>query len=319
MNTDKKGAAGPCALIATLLMLSGCSTVRVAEQQSETNFGHTYVPIDAFPVSIVAGANCDPKMTITQAALLEALPDNSIRMFVQKLDSKGSVTFGSSSVGVKGESYKVTVDYINADTIGYPVWVAKTMWRQDRKIQSVPLSFSAGDSHQHLTGNVPLVLGSEEYDIRSKPPERGEEIGGRIYQQINIPVYVGLGLRVSAVVDVVGSTAGISGLGVIGAEAEANKLKGSLVVQTLGISGKAVTAALPIQNELNRTTAQNAIVAVASIKALLHSEDTTVSARVVGMYLPVDGGQALINAIISHLAKDSERTWNMSCPPARKK
>lgn len=132
------------------------------------------------------------------------------------------------------------------------------------------------------------------------------------FVEFNIPVYVGIGLRVSANVDVIGSNANISGIGVIGAEAEAERVKGSLVVQTLGVNGKSIAAALPIQSELNRTTAQNAIVAVGSIKALLYADDITVSPRVVGIYLPFPGGKPLVNALISELSKKRVE-WPRQC------
>lgn len=116
----------------------------------------------------------------------------------------------------------------------------------------------------------------------------------------------------SSFVYVTGANANISGIGVIGAEAEADRLKGSLVVQTLGVNGKSVAAALPIQSELNRTTAQNAIVAVGSIKALLYSPETITSPRVVGLYLPFPGGKALVNALISELSKERVE-WYRAC------
>lgn len=128
----------------------------------------------------------------------------------------------------------------------------------------------------------------------------------------NIPVYVGVGLRVSASVYVTSASANISGIGIIGAEAEADRLKDSLVVQTLGVNGKSVAAALPIQSELNRTTAQSAIVSVGSIKALLYADETVTSPRVVGLYLPFPGGKPLVNALISELS--SQRvTWKRAC------
>ena len=95
-------------------------------------------------------------------------------------------------------------------------------------------------------------------------------------------------------------------------EAEANNLRGSLTVQTLGVNGQAISAALPIQSELNRTTAQNAIVAVGSIKALLYENGTVVNPRVVGMYLPFPGGKPLVNAIISELSK-KRVVWYRPC------
>jgi hypothetical protein len=147
------------------------------------------------------------------------------------------------------------------------------------------------------------LTGSEEYKITSESPSdsRGLNLGEdeqtewrrfhKEYTEYSVPVYVGLGLRVAANIYSTNGKANISGLGIIGAEAEAENLKGSLVIQTLGVNGRAIAAALPIQSEVNRTTAQNAISAVGAIKALLHAEETWVAPRVVGLYLPFPGGK----------------------------
>ena len=157
-----------------------------------------------------------------------------------------------------------------------------------------------------VTYNV--IHHSEEVD--------GESLLQEGYQEFNLPLYVGIGLRVTSNVQVLKANAKIEGLGVIGAEAEAGRLRGSLVVQTLGVNGKSISAALPIQSELNRTTAQNAIVSIGSIKALLYEDETVISPRVVGLYLPFAGGQALVNQIISELSKSSPITWKRPCERA---
>jgi hypothetical protein len=251
-------------------------------------------------------------------------------MLTEKFDTTGKVTYGPSQIVGDGASYRVTIDYIYSDTINRRVFIKKTMLRsrdrydyEKRTIMGrVPVAIGS-------TSDPYLVAGSEEYAVTTSPPlaqrvvspgeiepieraiERGEE-----YSEFNIPVYVGLGLRVSANIYSVKGTANISGLGIIGTEAEADNLKGSMVIQTLGVNGKSVTAALPIQSELNRTTAQNAIVAISSIKALLHSEETWIKPRIVGLYLPFPGGKPLVNALISEFSKE-ELLWEYNCLPMK--
>jgi hypothetical protein len=111
-----------------------------------------------------------------------------------------------------------------------------------------------------------------------------------------------------------GIDANVSGLVEIGAEAEVNKPKGSLVVQTLGVNSKSIAAALTIQSELNRTTVQNAVVAVGSIKTLLYEDGTVVFLRLVSIYLLFPGGRALVNKIISQLSRDTI-VWERTCIP----
>lgn len=277
---------------------------QVAATIGELESGYTYIPIDPFPVESKLSASCKEAKPNSPASLLDSLPDNAVRMLVERIDRSGAITYGSSRAALKDESYRVTIDYINADTVNVPVSIAKFM-RKKVKL--------AGDPELHTvnlfaTDLADYVPGTERYEVRRLTSTKGVE--GFVF---NIPVYVGVGLRVSSSVYVTGGTANISGIGVIGAEAEADKLKGSLVVQTLGVNSKSVAAALPIQSELNRTTAQNAIVAVGSIKALLYAEDTITQPRVVGLYLPFPGGRALVNALISELSKERVE-WFRPCP-----
>ncbi len=289
--------------------LSGCTTFLGATDpvgrprtSGEMESGYTYIPVDPFPVSTISGNSC--RDGHVEGKLLDALPDNAVRMLVEQFDLSGNVTYGASKAGAKDQSYRVTVDYINADTINFAVRIDKLMKNKKGELEPVDLFSNGGANHE---------LGSEVYSVERLDPGRkasSSALGAR--GEFNIPVYVGVGLRVSANVYVVGANANISGIGVIGAEAEAERLRGSLVVQTLGVNGKAVAAALPIQSELNRTTAQNAIVAVGSIKALLYADETVKSPRVVGLYLPFPGGKPLVNALISELSKQPVQ-WDKPC------
>ena len=298
-------------LATATLLLSGCGTFfdggafkkqdgQVAASIGEIESGYTYIPVDPFPVDTKYSASCRDLKFDSSATLLDSLPDNAVRMLVEQFDKSGAVTYGASKAAVKDGMYRVTVDYINADTINVPVAIVKLM-RKAKENDFEPVNLFSTD----LTGYAP---GTERYEVRRLLSTRG--VDGYVF---NIPVYVGVGLRVSSSVYAVEGNVNISGIGVIGAEAEANRLRGSLIVQTLGVNGKSVAAALPIQSELNRTTAQNAIVAVGSIKALLYASETITSPRVVGLYLPFPGGKALVNALISELSKERVE-WNRTCP-----
>lgn len=123
------------------------------------------------------------------------------------------------------------------------------------------------------------------------------------YEEFNVPIYVGIGLRIVAEGFATSADANISGIGVISVEAEAKRLSGSLTVQTLGVNSQAVASALPVQSELSRVTAENAFVAIGSIKAMLHQKETIKFPRVVGLYLPFPGGKPLVNSLISELSR----------------
>ena len=153
--------------------------------------------------------------------------------------------------------------------------------------------------------------GTESYYVFPSEPD-ANTISQDNLQAVNIPIYVGIGLRIVANVETIGGSANVSGLGVIGAEADAKQVRGTLVVQTLGVNGKSVAAALPIQSELNSTTAQNAVVAVGAIKALLYSSDTIASPRVVGFYLPFPGGPTFVSTLVSAISNKVTQ-WHPQC------
>lgn len=301
----------PLAFSLTSLMLASCAPFS-KQTPAEEESGYTYIPVDPFSVKTVSADSCDELSrhnrivpngadSVAFSSLLRSLPDNAVRMSIERFDTSGNITYGPGGIGVKGESYRVTVDYINADTTNIPLWISRSSQEYKRRETNVAKLFSFASEK--------YTPGSELYVVSRTKPEV-ESIDR--YAEYNIPVYVGIGLRVTANVDIVKGNANISGLGAIGAESEAERLKGSLVVQTLGVNGKSIAAALPIQSELNRTTAQNAIVAVGSIKALLYEKDTVVSPRVVGIYLPFPGGKSLVNAIISELSKERIE-WKRPC------
>jgi hypothetical protein len=297
-------------LLGLVAMLSGCATMYSTQTEAERKSGYTYVPIDPFAVKTIPGDSCSENKQVNYGSLLQSLPDNAVRMLIEQISTSGTVTYGPAKMGAKGESYRVTIDYINADTVNITFWIAKMM----RKKEGIKNNWIKDEDWVTVsileTPPIDAIPNSEIYYVcREKPDEKYI----KDYEEFNIPVYIGIGLRVSATVEVVGANANISGIGIIGAEAEAERLRGSLIVQTLGVNGKSIAAALPIQSELNRTTAQNAISAVSSIKALLYNEDeTVVSPRVVGIYLPFPGGKALVNRLISELSKKRVE-WPRPC------
>ncbi|HLL53642.1 MAG TPA: hypothetical protein VK447_08860 [Myxococcaceae bacterium] len=264
----------------------------VAEEQS----GYTYIPLDPFPAK-ENRFECPADMTgVRLVTIPEALPDNTARISVAELTQDGNVRFAAGSVAEQGKLYKVTIDYTNSTTVQLPFWIRKTAQRVDPRTRAVirePIDPSQPSGDTYIRGTV-------AYDvITSDPPDSS-------YKKYNIPIYIGIGLRVISQITTFAGNVNISGLGAIGAEAEAKHLAGSLIVQTLGINGKPVSAAIPISSELNRTTVQSSIVAVSSIKTLLYGSDAFVQPRVVGMYLPLPADQKLINAVISALLSDGD-------------
>jgi len=340
-STRRRGVSALIIICVLLFAISGCgifSRMSKPTSAGEDLSGYTYVPIDPNKVQIKIGENSssyDEFLALLKSkniTLLDTLPDNAVRMSMELSDAQGNVTYGVAKIGASGSIYKLTADYVNSDTVNKNVWIRKTMIK--RTITKISDKQGTKENVTYTTENFDILLGStyqisrsaiqsaeeelvpgsEQYEVKSFPTRPSEEVIKQLrkdnFQEFNVPIYVGIGLRIIAQGVSMQSDASISGIGVVGAEADAKRISGSLIVQTLGVNSQAVASALPVQSELSRTTAENAFVAIGSIKAMLHQKETDVYPRVVGLYLPFAGGKRLVNALISELSSNPV-TW---CP-----
>jgi hypothetical protein len=264
-------------LAACALPLAGCAEwIDPPQSIGDENAGFRYVPIDPLPVSFVN----DFSKCVKEGApsdLLDALHDLSARVSVQQISGEAKASVPIFSVGASGSSYQVTQDFIAYD---------ETPLRFE--VSPPPLSAEGGNGGT-TTARHKLTLLKE--DAQSDKPV------------ITIPVYVGVGLRLTANVIVRKGNVNLSDLGSISAAAKAEQIRGGLVAQTLGINGPKVTATLPLPGEINTTTIQNATVAIGAIKAMLHDPATGRWPRVVGIHYPFERvDQAQVNAIVSALS-----------------
>jgi hypothetical protein len=286
--------------------LTGCGGL-ISEPQSvgERNSGFTYIPLDPLPVFETAGPSC-PGDSIAKLqpgyrlrTVLNSLPDNAVRVAVKEYDFKGKIAYGPASVGEEGKRYQVILDYINVDTSNIRFYLSFTV-----QGLGTPHAVVSVEEVNRIQGYV------EPAALQGKPREFIERTNGNIV----IPVYVGVGLRLTADLQVIRGSINLSSLGALAAGVEAGKASGSLVVQTLGVTGRQVSTSLPLPSELNQTTVQNAILALGSIKAIINDEQNTViTPRVTGIYLPVrHGSEELVNRIVSELAREAI-PWERSC------
>lgn len=267
---------------------------------AEQSTSYTYIPLDPLAVVTTKATNCTELekfgVAVTYKNLLESFPDQAARIAVGKVDASGSLVFGPFQASASRGAYQVVLDYVNVDTRGITMWVRRTA--ADGKLVSVFASYS-GDTRYEVLSGGDLMLQSAE-----APPAGAE--------QVVFPVYIGIGLRLTASVVVTEAGAKLSSLGALSAEAKAGKLSGSLVVQTLGVSGRTVSTALPLPSDISEATVQQAILALASIKAALYDNTTHVEPRVVGIYNPIGGGQQVVNGVISALSRRAV-TWPRPC------
>lgn len=332
--------------ILSISVLAGCTShTKIPDTLAEKQTSYSYIPFDPLPVQTLEGASCFPadnelrfkNKEIVLRNLKDSFPDQTVRLAVAEFTSDGTLNFGPSTIGYEGRSYQVIIDYANTDTTkgsflvkreisgqipDVKWWGAEYTYPNYKKGQPLKL-------FEHVPNNVVSnynVIVNPNDGLFSKVDENKElkslfdlsNYDIQSYELVNLPVYVGVGLRLTATINVLNGNVNLSGLPAIAAEAKAGNLTGTLVVQTLGATGELVSANLPLPSELNQTTIQNSILSLGSIKALLHDENIRITPRVIGIYNPIGGGQSFVNKVISALA--SERlTWYQPCDAIDKK
>lgn len=243
-----------------------------ADLRNAPSFGYT--PIDPIPVpNDLRMLILDDKNPI---AITDLFRDETMRLAIGSTDGQASVSYGKSIIGIKGQRYIVILDYIKYVTLPFPVYV----WKD-----------SAEKHVRYLTVSDPWKYPSEN------PADTLVHYAG----QSIVPLYVGVGLRITADVSVKSDTLNLDMFG-LGIAASQGKVSGTLVVQTLGISGENITSLLPMPSELNQTTIQNCIVALGSIKSQMYNSKTILAPRVLGYYNNIGGtGMEVTSNVISNI------------------
>jgi hypothetical protein len=234
-----------------------------------------YEPLDPLPI-VIKTANSQ-KETLD---ILNSFPDETMRLAIGQVQRTGGVTYGTGKVGYEGNSYIIVLDYIKFDT--------KSL-NFIKKIDTSTVENHGKDSAQYLY--------KYKFDtVYVFTPDK--------FPDLVVPAYIGVGLRLTANITVTKGEVNLGNFLLIGAAASENRLSGTLVVQTLGISGKGISALLPMPSDINSSSVQNAIVALGSIKAKLYDEGTMIKPRVVGFYNTLGSSSKtsinVITAILSH-------------------
>lgn len=342
-------------ILLAILIFSGCSLLKsekieFAPTYAEEKAGYSYIPVEPSSVSIQCETDDgDQCATIRKRSLLNALPDNSVRIATRLVSGKakvGAPVFGAD-IGVAGNSYEIIIDFVNTQTINKP-FLGKWFVSVSDQLTVLPnrcypversvLSVYPFDKHETMSLKATLLQATNQPDNLESLKEQiaafealsaarsenkavtlncGADLQARNgqtipYQEIkippevfNIPVYVGIGLRLKANVTVIKGTLNLTSLPAITAAVKNETATGSLSVQTIGISGKTARSGLLLLDKIDTTTIQNAIQVLSSIKASIESEDTTISPRIVGFHNTIGAGAQGINLIHSLLVGNS--------------
>jgi hypothetical protein len=327
------------ALVALGLATASCGTLRsmVPATLGEEASGYGYVPLDGLAVRpTLDDETCRPWRPSTRNTekgisaedveggfdpylpLLESLPDISVRFAVASFDASGGLAFGPAKVTVAGQNYRAILDYVNVDAIPVSFRIRVTKNGTD-----ITLSQAGADKDKNtLSYIVRLDREASATGVASRTStERGG--GGEL---VTIPVYVGIGMRLSADIRALKGEVPLISLGAIGLEAQAKRLTGTLTVQTIGISGESVATSLPLPSALDQTTIENGILSVGSNRAVVYrtssagngsAGSTVTTPRIVGLYSPIKAEPAFINAIYSELSRERPN-WPRPCKPKTK-
>ena len=269
-------------LIIFVISLTGCASWNFpatgGDPQKAQSFG--YHPLDPLPVDLRHEGE------LTNERIMKSLPDETMRLAIGKISGSGGITYGPAATGYKGSSYVVVLDYIKFNTRSFGAKLSK--------IESA----SYTDMGIQVPSKAVQAL-SMPYFLKAILAKEGE--ADKI-----VPVYVGVGLRLTANVTVHEGSVNLGSLFALGLAAQAKQVSGTLVVQTLGISGENISSIIPMPAEINSSTIQNAILSLGTIKAKMYESDTIITPRVVGVYNNLGGGSETINGFISSLLQEPQ-------------
>jgi hypothetical protein len=249
-------------LIFTTILIFSCSpslknnlysdNTTLTERSGLRTFG--YVPIDPMPVIVdTYDGNFEP----VNSDYLSALPDETILVATGKYNSNGTITFGPIGGTIKGEKYTVILDWIKYTTISKDIVEYKDSLNTN-KIEFI-------DYIRELTDNDEGYVPNTEYH--------------------SIPIYTGVGLRLKATFVADSNDLNVNGVFGVSGSFNSKNVKGNLIIQSMGISGKSVS--LPLPSDINQTSIQNAMMAISSIRALVYTsekDDLQITPRIIGYY-----------------------------------
>jgi hypothetical protein len=138
----------------------------------------------------------------------------------------------------------------------------------DGKINYIPVTLSAKGSSYKITMDYMkfATLGQVDKD--------GKFLG---YKR------VGVGLRLISQITTFESGINIGDISSIGIAAKAGKLNGTLMIEVIGIKSKEVTTLLPLPSEINQSTIQSAMQALATIKSKIYDSETVLYPQVMAV------------------------------------
>lgn len=123
-------------------------------------------------------------------------------------------------------------------------------------------------------GNYEVIMDYMKYRVQDAFGEDGDYIGN---------ARVGVGLRIKALVVTNKANLNLGSITAIGLQANLGHLSGGISVDVVGIDSEAVTNLIPLTSEIDETSIQSALQALASIKSKLWEDDTTITPHIIAI------------------------------------
>jgi hypothetical protein len=123
-------------------------------------------------------------------------------------------------------------------------------------------------------GSYKVIMDYMKYRIADAYDKNGQYLGsGRI----------GIGLRIKAELVTSKANLNLGSISAIGLEANMNNLSGGISIDIIGIDSEHVTNLIPLTSEIDQTSIQSALQALASIKSKLWEEETNITPHLVAI------------------------------------
>jgi hypothetical protein len=174
-------------VLLAIVLLSGCTDVRT---QGETARRSGYTPLDPIPVKFIPNGETDLEK---KHSILKMLPDSTMRLAIVETDADAKVSYGVASASLKNHNYDVVLDYIQFTTKSFAL---------KKKIEFAP-----------PTRNVKVEKGRVTF----------ETIRNLQDADVHVPVYIGVGVRLTAHVHVNEEGVDLGSLVALGALHRQNK------------------------------------------------------------------------------------------------
>lgn len=317
------------------IAIGGCASTGIGMPKTagERAAAYGYVPLDPLPIETVgiSGSCKDQRSTVFVEEnkflpMTQALPDVAVRFAVAELTGNAGLQFGPTAVTAKNKNYRAVLDFVNSDSVTVRMLVRK-FHSYNGSIKYYHLSEYVNEEKGqfHLSFQAKLIPDQQNFrrnenyklSVSQKSALEGDNFENSAgWTEVAFPIYIGVGFRLTADFQALQSNVALGGLGAIGANADAEKLTGSMTLQSIGVNGLGTTTALALPNKLDQATIEQSILAIGTGRALIYTDPdeakVRLSPRVIGLYSPIGADPRLINAVYSELSTD-RIPWPRPC------